>query len=169
MDTQGVVLVGHGGIPRDCPYELVMSLKRLEARRRATGGTPTAEEVELDRQIRQWPRTASNDPYKAGLEALAARLEPLLEGSLFRIAYNEYCAPTLEEAVEELLKEGARQIMVVPSMLTPGGSHAEREIPQAIDCLRRKHPGVVFRYAWPFDLDVVAGMLATQVKRFAGT
>jgi sirohydrochlorin cobaltochelatase len=166
---RGVILVGHGGIPKDCPYELVMKLKRLEAQRRATGGAPTAEEAELDRRIRRWPRTGSNDPYRAGLEALAARLEPLLEGSLFRIAYNEYCAPTLEEAVEELLKEGVGQITVISSMLTPGGSHAEIEIPQTIDHLRRAHPGVVFRYAWPFDLDVVAGMLAAQVKGFAGT
>ncbi len=165
---RGVVLVGHGGIPKDCPYDLVMKLKRLEAQRRSTGGAPTAEEVELDRRIRRWPRTGENDPYQSGLEALATRLKPLLDGSLFRIAYNEYCAPTLEEAVEELLKEGVGQITVISSMLTPGGSHAEIEIPQTIDRLRRTHPGVVFRYAWPFDLDLVAGMLATQVKRFAG-
>ncbi len=28
---QGVVLVGHGGIPKDCSQELVTKLKRLEA------------------------------------------------------------------------------------------------------------------------------------------
>ena len=33
-EKRGVVLVGHGGIPRDCPQELVTRLKRLEAQRR---------------------------------------------------------------------------------------------------------------------------------------
>ncbi len=169
MEKQGVVLVGHGGIPKDCPYDLVMKLKRLEAQRRSTGVAPTAEEAELDRRIRRWPRTGENDPYQSGLEALAARLKPLLDGALFRVAYNEYCAPTLEEAVEDLLNEGVGQITVISAMLTPGGSHAEVEIPRTIDQLRRAHPEVVFRYAWPFDLDLVAGLLATQVQRFTGS
>ncbi len=163
---RGVILVGHGGIPKDYPYDQVMKLKRLEAQRRSSGTAPTAEEAELDRRIRRWPRTGDNDPYQSGLEALAARLKPLLDGSLFCIAYNEYCAPTLEEAVEDLLNQGVRQITVISSMLTPGGFHADIEIPRTIDQLRRAYPDVVFHYAWPFDLDSVAGMLATQVQRF---
>jgi hypothetical protein len=34
---RGVILVGHGGIPRGCPQDLVTKLKRLEAQRRAAG------------------------------------------------------------------------------------------------------------------------------------
>ena len=33
--TRGVILVGHGGIPKGFPGELVTKLKRLEAQRRA--------------------------------------------------------------------------------------------------------------------------------------
>ena len=69
---RGVVLVGHGGIPKDYPRELVTKLRALEAKRRATGGPPTPEEIELDTKIRRWPRTPKTDPYQAGLEALAA-------------------------------------------------------------------------------------------------
>ncbi len=163
---RGVVLVGHGGIPQDYPRELMTKLRALEAKRRATGGPPTPEEIELDTKLRRWPRTPKTDPYQAGLEALAARLQASLNGDLFAIAYNEFCAPTVEEAVETLITGGATAITVVPSMLTPGGSHSELEIPETLKHLRDKHPGVELRYAWPFDLGQVASMLTAQLKRF---
>lgn len=164
--NKGVILVGHGGIPKDVPREDVMKLKRLESQRRATGSAPSAEELELDQRIRRWPRTPNTDPYKAGLESLAARLRPLLDGALFALAYNEYCTPTLEEAAEELIEQGAQEITVVSSMATPGGSHSEIEIPETIELLRGRHHGTRFRYAWPFDLDLIAGLLAEHIHRF---
>ena len=164
---RGIVLVGHGGIPADCPRELVTNLKRLEAQRRESGGPPTAEERELDRRIRLWPRTAETDPYKAGLESLAAHVRPLLTESLFAVAYNEFCAPTLEEAVADLIAAGARDITVVSSMLTPGGAHSEVEIPQTLQRLREQHPHGLLRYAWPFDRDSVAAMLARHLRDFS--
>ena len=164
---QGVILVGHGGIPTDCPQDLVTKLKRLEAQRRAAKISPTTEEIELDQKIRRWPRTPSTDPYQSGLQAVAARLQPQLNGALFGLAYNEFCAPTLEEAVENLLVRGATTITVTTTMFTPGGSHSEIEIPEILDHLRSKHPGVDLRYAWPFDLELVANTLAEQIRRFS--
>lgn len=164
---RGVVLVGHGGIPKDCPQELVTKLKRLEAQRRAAKLPPTPEETELDARIRRWPRTAETDPYRSGLEAVAAALRPQLEGVLFAVAYNEFCAPTLEESVEDLIRQGATQITVTTTMFTPGGSHSEIEIPEILEHLRPQYPGVELRYAWPFDLQLVAKTLAEQIKRFS--
>jgi sirohydrochlorin cobaltochelatase len=166
-EKRGVVLVGHGGIPKDCPQELVTKLKRLEAQRRAAKLQPSPEEIELDRTIRRWPRTTATDPYRDGLEAVAAQLQSQLEGVLFGIAFNEFCAPTLEEAIEELIQRGATQITVTTTMFTPGGSHSEIEIPEIIDHLRPRHPGVELRYAWPFDLKQIAGTLAEQIRRFS--
>lgn len=166
---RGVVLVGHGGIPKDCPQDFVTRLKRLEAQRRAAKQPPSQEELELDQKIRHWPRTASTDPYQSGLQAVATRLQPQLNGVLFGLAYNEFCAPTLEEAVEDLIKKGATQITVTTTMFTPGGSHSEIEIPEILDHLRPKYPSVALHYAWPFDLDLVATTLATQIQRFSKT
>ncbi len=163
---RGVVLVGHGGIPKDYPRELLTKLRALEAQRRAAGGPLTPEELELDTKLRRWPRTPKTDPYQAGLEALAARLHASLNGDLFAIAYNEFCSPTVEEAVETLLAGGATAITVIPSMLTPGGSHSEMEIPETLERLRTKHPDIELQYAWPFDLGQVASMLTAQLKRF---
>lgn len=164
---QGVILVGHGGIPKDCPQDLVTRLKRLEAQRRAAKQPPSAEELELDMKIRRWPRTPATDPYQSGLQAVAMRLQARLNSVLFGLAYNEFCAPTLEEAVEHLIGQGATEITVTTTMFTPGGSHSEIEIPEILDRLRPKYPGVVLRYAWPFDLELVANTLAEQIRRFS--
>ena len=169
METskKGVVLVGHGGIPKDCPQDLVTKLKRLEAQRRAAKLPPSQEEMDLDRTIRRWPRTDATDPYRSGLESVAAELRPLLDGILFAVAYNEFCAPTLEEAVEDLIQQGASQITVTTTMFTPGGSHSEVEIPEILAQLRRRYPGIELRYAWPFDLHKIAETLLHQVRRFS--
>lgn len=163
----GVVLVGHGGIPKGCPQELVTKLKRLEAQRRAAKQPPSAEEIELDTKIRRWPRTSETDPYQSGLEAVGAQLRANLGDVLFAVAYNEFCAPTLEESVDKLIQKGATHITVTTTMFTPGGSHSEVEIPETLDRLRLHYPQVKLRYAWPFDLDLVAKTLAEQVKRFS--
>ena len=166
-EKQGVVLVGHGGIPKDCPQDLVTKLKRLEAQRRAAKMPPSLEEIELDAKIRRWPRTSATDPYRSGLEAVAAQVQSRLDGALFAIAYNEFCAPTLGESVEELIRKGATHIIVTTTMFTPGGSHSEIEIPEILEQLRTRHPGVTLRYAWPFDLQQVAQTLAEQIRRFS--
>lgn len=163
---RAIVLVGHGGVPKDCPHDLVRKLKQLEAQRRAAGGPISPEEQELDRKIRRWPRTPQTDPYKEGLESLTAQLRPLLKRDRLAIAYNEFCAPTLEEAVEELIEEGMWDITVVSSMFTAGGSHAEIEIPETVGKLKHAYPNATIRYAWPFDQQLIAGMLAAHLKQF---
>jgi sirohydrochlorin cobaltochelatase len=163
-----VILVGHGAPPRGFPRADVQRLKSLEGKRTATGGPMTEEEAELDRKIRSFPRTPENDPYREGLEALAAALRPRLGEKALSTAYNEFCAPTIDEAAARAIAEGAERIEVVPSMLTPGGVHSEVEIPEAIERIRAAHPGVTIRYAWPYDLGAVARLLVDQLERTSG-
>lgn len=162
----GVILVGHGGIPSDYPRDLLTRLKMLESKRRTSGDDPSQEELDLDRRVRHWPRTPQTDPYQAGFEALARQLQASLSGQHFAIAYNEFCAPTVEEAVEAMIATGVKSITVVPSMLTPGGSHSEIEIPESLARLQARHPALDLCYAWPFDLAAVSDMLLHQVQRF---
>jgi sirohydrochlorin cobaltochelatase len=122
----------------------------------------------LDTKIRCWPRTAATDPYQCGLEAVASALRPQLNGALFALAYNEFCAPTLEESVEELITKGATHITVTTTMFTPGGAHSEIEIPEILEQMRSKYPEVSLRYAWPYDLDIVASLLIAQINITAG-
>jgi sirohydrochlorin cobaltochelatase len=158
-----VVLVGHGAPPRDAPAELVARLKMLEGRRRAAGSEASAEEREIDARLRSWPRNDDNDPYRAGFERLASALRTELLGRTLVVAYNEFCAPSLEDAVGALVEGGVRDVTVVPSMLTPGGVHSEVEIPEALAALRSRYPDLALRYAWPFNLGAVARLLAAHV------
>src|SRR5258705_8548769 len=98
-----VVLVGHGGVPRDLPRAELQRLKALEGERRARGTDPSDEERALERKIRTWPRTPATDPYQAGLEAVAATLRPKLDTARLVVAYNEFCVPSLEDAVTDLV------------------------------------------------------------------
>lgn len=166
VDSQSIVLVGHGAIPKDYPRELVTQLRGLEAERGLLGGEPSALEIELETRLRRWPRTPQNDPYQAGLEALASSLRPLLPQVCLRVAYLEFCAPTLEETVEAALLDGIRHIVVIPSMLTAGGVHSEVDIPAILEQLSQRHPAVELRYAWPFEQPLIAQMLATHLEEF---
>lgn len=163
MKKKGVILVGHGGIPKDLPRDIVIRFKGLESSRKKIGGPPSEEERKLENRIRSWPRSPENDPYQAGLESLAESLRPLLSGAGLVLAYNEFCAPTLEDAVEEMVRAEVVEITVLPSMLTPGGVHSEVEIPETLEKLRKQFPKISFRYIWPFDMDRVAGMLRDHI------
>jgi sirohydrochlorin cobaltochelatase len=71
----------------------------------------------------------------------------------------------VQEAVGELIGKGATDITVITTMFTPGGSHSEIEIPEILAELKANHPEVTLRYAWPFDLSLVAKTLAEQLER----
>lgn len=165
-NNTAVLLVGHGGWPSDCPEELAGKLKRLEGKRRKENLPPSDEEIEVDNLVRSWPRTPETDPYKYGLELLASRLAEQLNNYSMGLAYNEFCDPTIEKAANRLIQEGAKTVIIVTTMFTPGGSHSEKEIPEEMELLQKQHPGVEFIYAWPFDMDRAAGMLANHVTDF---
>jgi sirohydrochlorin cobaltochelatase len=164
MGVDAVILIGHGGVARDTPRELVRELKALEGARHARGGPMSERERELDHQVRYWPRTPESDPYKIGLEQIAAALRPKLGGTKLVLAYNEFCAPSIDEAIDALVAEGHRRIKLVTTMVTPGGSHAAEEIPEILEGARERHPEATLDYAWPFDLDRVAALLAETAK-----
>ncbi len=154
-----VILVGHGGVPTDCPPALVADFKRLEA---AARGRMTPELAQADRKLRDWPRTPKTDPYKKGLEDIATALQKTM-GQTVLPAYNEFCAPSLEDAFAQAVARGARSITVISTMYTRGGIHSETEIPEMLERLRRAHPQVETRYVWPFDVDAIAGFLAREI------
>lgn len=159
-----MILVGHGAAARDCPRELVSRLKALEGARRARGApSPSDEERELDRRVRAWPRTPENDPYGAGLERLRAALAARLPAARVVSAFNELASPSLDDAARAAIADGARAIFVVSSMPTPGGIHAEEEIPETLAALREEYPEVDIRYAWPFEPGAVAELFASAL------
>ena len=140
MTTQkkAVMLIGHGGLPSDIPPKLVEDFMKIHKQRVRTKAPITNQEKELESTIRKWERTPESDPYKAGLEKLAFHLAPQLEGFTLKTAYNEFCYPSIEEATDELIKDKVDKIILITTMVTPGGSHSEQEIPEEIEALRKK-------------------------------
>ena len=76
------------------------------------------------------------------------------------MAYNKFCAPSVEDALDGLVKEGYTRIRLISTMYTRGGIHAECEIPAIVSEAKKNHPGVVVEYAWPFDADFLAAQFA---------
>ncbi len=162
-----IVLAMHGMPPKDFPEKEKMEFMRLHSQH-ARPGALTAEQMkrhaELDVQMRAWPRTETNDAFHAASCRIAAEMKKI-NGVEVLVAFNEFCAPGVPETLDKAagLKQG--EVVVATPMLTRGGSHAELEIPADIEKARQRHPGVQFRYAWPFDSAFVAKFLSEQIQR----
>ena len=83
-----------------------------------------------------------------------------------KTAYNDFCAPSIREAVENLVNDDVKEIVLVTTMLTPGGSHSEKEIPEEVAKLQNQFKDVSIYYAWPFNLEKVAELLALHATNF---
>jgi sirohydrochlorin cobaltochelatase len=162
--SRALVFVGHGGVPSDFPTEELSELKRLEGARRG-GALASARESELDVKLRGWPRSPETDPYRVGFERLAEALRQQTALPVY-VAYNEFCAPSVEEAVAQAVQDGHDDLTLLTSMITPGGNHAAREIPELAERCRQRLEGVRIRYAWPFEPGLVAAFLAQHLLDF---
>ena len=159
---KAVVLIGHGGVPKDFSREKVRRLVTLETERQRLGTPMSDEEQVLDTEIRSWPRNKENDPYEFGMKEIGKALAKKLGDTKLAIAYNEFCGPSVEDASETLISEGYGTIVYVSTMFTSGGIHSEFEIPEIIEALKKKHPDTSFEYRWPYDTNMVGDFLASQ-------
>ncbi|MFY9268415.1 MAG: CbiX/SirB N-terminal domain-containing protein [Candidatus Manganitrophaceae bacterium] len=164
-----IVLAMHGAPANDFPKKEAAELFDLRAKlRHASGETRSVLERrhdELDAKMRAWPRTAGNDSFFHGAQSLAANLNREM-GCDVIVGFNEFCAPSVDEALDQAVKHDAKQVVVITPMMTPGGNHSKAEIPASIEKARMKHPSVSFVYAWPFETTEIAKFLATQITRF---
>ena len=164
---QAVILIGHGGLPSDIPKEVVEDFMKVHKHRMRMGTHITSKEKDLESIIRNWERTPESDPYKTGLEKLASHLAPRLDGYILKTAYNEFCFPSIEQAADQLAEENVTKVILITTMITPGGSHSEKEIPDEVEALRQKYPKMNFQYAWPYDLDIFSNLLSDHIINFS--
>ena len=86
----------------------------------------------------------SRDPlWRAPMEAVAAQVVARHPDRHVACAYLELCEPTLGDAADKLIAQGATQVTVVPMFLGTG-KHAREDLPVLIQALRSTHPDVEF-------------------------
>ena len=158
----------HGAPPRDFLKGELTEWFGLHGRmEHASGAGRSALEgrhAELETRIRTWPRTVENGPFRASSLELG-RLLSEATGLAVLVGFNEFCSPSVEEALEQAVAQSAARVVVVTAMMTRGGEHADRDIPAAIGHMRARYPGIRFVYAWPFEDEDVASFLASRVSR----
>lgn len=164
-----IVLAMHGSPPLDFPRQETMELFNLHARLEhssASSADPLSVRfTQLDEKMRNWPRTTENDPFHGASLRLASEIEQATGFPVF-VGFNEFCAPNLDQALEQAAQTKPERILVVTPMMTRGGEHAEVDIPQAIQRAQAQFPQVIFQYVWPFEPREIAEFLASQIQRF---
>ena len=105
---------------------------------------------------REWAR-----PFEQLAAALARK-----SGSPVRLAYLELMPPSLDQAIAELVTEGANAIRIVPVFLGQGG-HVKQDLPKLLEAARQHHPRVVFSLDAPIGeqrivIDAIAEAIAAR-------
>jgi sirohydrochlorin cobaltochelatase len=168
MENEFIILATHGIPPRDFPDEEKAEFFRLHSM--ADSGNPLTEHRRerykaLEVEMRNWPRTAQNDPFHRASHELATEMEKQ-SGKKVICGFNEFCAPDVSQAIRHAVGQGAKKIVVITPMLTRGGAHAETEITQIVAEARKEYPGVEIIYAWPFVKEKIAAFLLEQIDLF---
>jgi sirohydrochlorin cobaltochelatase len=91
----------------------------------------------------------SQDPrWRAPFEKLLQSLAEELGTGRVRLAYMEFCAPSLLHIAAEAQLDGVREISLLPLFLA-AGAHVARDIPAQVEEAEHRYPGVRFRVLPP--------------------
>lgn len=85
-------------------------------------------------------------------------------GASVRTAFLEHLPPPLEQAVDDLVKEGIRDVTVIPVFIAAGG-HLKQDLPRIVADIRRSHPKLTIRLAPPMgESDAVLAAMAAYAS-----
>ena len=162
-----IILAMHGAPPQDYPRSDLIDFFKLHMMHDLGPDSfpPAMHEKHevLHKKMREWPRTAENDPFWDASHKLAEELSRVT-GNDVLVGFNEFCGPSIDEILEIAAQSGTNDVIVITPMMTPGGEHSSVDIPESISRAQEQHPRVSFRYAWPFDRTAVATFLAEQIS-----
>ncbi len=111
----------------------------------------------------------SRDPgWREPFERLASRLADELGEGRVALAYLEMAAPSLEDEIGRVAKEGVQAVRVLPLLLA-AGDHVRRDLPERVAALRERHPAVAIEVLPHVGADPRAfDLLATLAREAAG-
>ncbi|MHA2271913.1 MAG: sirohydrochlorin chelatase [Candidatus Hodarchaeales archaeon] len=164
-----IVLAMHGSPPTDFPKREIGEFIDLHLKMENAPRMLSEEQIkrhdELEETMRAWPRTQQNDPFFASSQELAKHLAKAT-GFKTIVGFNEFCNPSLDNALEQAALQQPEKIAVVTPMMTQGGQHSEIDIPAAVKRAQDRHPELSIMYVWPYEISDVAQFLATRINLF---
>jgi sirohydrochlorin ferrochelatase len=105
---------------------------------------------------------SSNDEAKQLANKLAKTLDkkyPIVE-----IAFLELTAPSIAEAIESCIQQGANEVCLMPYFLC-AGHHVMRDIPNEVKPLQEKYPQIAFHTtAHVGSSDLITNLLCELVE-----
>ena len=98
------------------------------------------------------------------LRSLAARVGDALPDRRVRIAHLEIAEPSLPDALDACVRDGAEEVVVYPYFLGPG-RHSREDIPGLVEAAARTHGSVAFHLEPPFGENPGIPELVTRTLR----
>jgi hypothetical protein len=84
-------------------------------------------------------------------------------------AHMELCEPSIEQAFDKCVEQGATVVVVHPYFLSPG-RHSTTDIPQLAGQAAAKHPGVKYHVTQPLGLDEkIAAVMLERIGHCVGS
>lgn len=96
------------------------------------------------------PRKEANRMEIVG-KLLHGRIHPRCAGKCVKVSYLQYDKPTLTDAFDEAVGEGAKSIVIHPYFLG-SGVHVTEDIPRLIKDVKERYPDVEFIYTKPIGI-----------------
>ncbi|OGX06868.1 MAG: hypothetical protein A2Z88_05500 [Omnitrophica WOR_2 bacterium GWA2_47_8] len=85
---------------------------------------------------------------KQEMTALVAKLKEKVRSGQVSYAFLEIESPSIPQAVDNSVKEGAAEIVLVLNFLNPG-RHVDEDVPRIVQEAQKKYPKVSFRITQP--------------------
>jgi sirohydrochlorin cobaltochelatase len=105
----------------------------------------------------------SRDPlWFQPFEMLRERVLARTGGQPVRLAFLEFAAPTLNDAIAQLVSEGVHSIRIVPVFLA-AGAHVRNDLPHLVQEARLAHPRAIIELAPPVGEQAVVLDAIAQV------
>jgi precorrin-8X/cobalt-precorrin-8 methylmutase len=94
-------------------------------------------------------------------EALVELVRQRIPDTPVNHGFLEFSLPTIDQAVEAMIAQGTRRIVMVPGVLL-AASHAKNDMPSELLALKQAHPGVEFHFGAAMDLHPLLLRLSQQ-------
>lgn len=92
------------------------------------------------------------DQANRGMISIASRIRETGEVPIVECGFLQLCSPSIEEALERCVEQGARRIHMIPYFLH-AGVHIREDIPEVAAACRKKYPQVEILLGDPLGRD----------------